>query len=61
MDIFAAAMLGNLEVVKSMLAAHPELIESKGPHGIPLLVHAKQGKKEAEAVLAYLESFKRPE
>jgi len=57
-DIFAAAMLGHLEAVKGLLAAHPSLIDAKGPHGIPLLAHAKAGKKEAEPVLAYLEKLK---
>jgi hypothetical protein len=60
MDIFAAAMLGHLEAVKALLTAHPALIDAKGPHGIPLVAHARQGKKEAEAVLAFLEAFKKP-
>ncbi len=59
-DIFAAAMLGHLDVVKLLLAAHPSLVDAKGPHGIPLAAHAKAGKKEAEEVLKYLESLKRP-
>ena len=59
-DIFAAAMLGHLDVVKSLLASHPTLIDAKGPHGIPLIAHAKAGKKEAEDVLKFLESVKRP-
>lgn len=57
-DIFAAAMLGHLETVKSLLNAHPYLIDAKGPHGIPLIVHAKQGGKEAEAVFKFLEALK---
>jgi hypothetical protein len=59
-DIFTAAMLGDLVVVKSILAAHPALIDAKGPHGIPLIAHAKVGKNQAEEVLKYLESFKKP-
>ena len=58
MDIFAATMLGHLDVVKAALAARPGLIDSKGPHGIPLIVHAKQGGKEAEEVLKFLEGLK---
>ena len=58
-DLFTATMLGHLDVVKSLLTFHPNLIDAKGPHGIPLLAHAKAGGKEAEAVLAYLETFKR--
>jgi len=58
-DIFTAAMLGHLDVVKSLLASHPALVDAKGPHGIPLAVHAKMGGKEAEEVLKYLESLKK--
>lgn len=57
-DIFTAAMLGHLDVVKNLIAAHPALAAAKGPHGIPLAVHAKMGGKEAEEVLKYLESLK---
>lgn len=57
MDIFVAAMLGKLDVVKSMLAAFPELAESRGPHGIALLAHAKKGGEEAAGVAALLESL----
>ena len=54
MDVFVAAMLGHLDVVKSTLTAHPQLLHSKGPHGIPLLAHAKAGGDDAKAVLDYL-------
>ena len=57
LDIFAAAMLGNLEVVKAALTAHPEALRTPGPHGIPLIVHAEKGGEEAKAVLAYLQSL----
>jgi hypothetical protein len=40
LDVFAAAMLGQVEVVRAMLDARPELREAKGPHGIPLAAHA---------------------
>jgi hypothetical protein len=59
-DIFAAAMLGHLDAVKALLTAHPKLADAKGPHGIPLIAHAKAGGKEAEAVLKYLEALKLP-
>jgi hypothetical protein len=39
-DIFAAAMLGYVDVVRAMLAVRPELRDAKGPHGIPLTAHA---------------------
>src|SRR3954465_2466024 len=47
MDIFVAAMLGELEVVKSILAKFPNVAVSHGPHGIPLMAHAKAGGDEA--------------
>ena len=56
MDIFVAAMLGKLDIVEAMLAAYPGLLQSKGPHGIPLLAHAKKGGTPAEPVVAFLES-----
>lgn len=54
MNIFAAAMLGKLDIVKATLDAFPELKSSKGPHGLTLLHHAKQGKDDAKPVLDYL-------
>jgi hypothetical protein len=56
LDLFVAAMLGDLEIVQSMLAAHPELRHAKGPHGIPLLAHAEAGGEQAQAVFALLSS-----
>lgn len=55
-DIFVAAMLGKLEIVKPILTAWPALKDSKGPHGLTLLHHAKQGKEAAAPVLAFLQS-----
>lgn len=43
MDIFAAAMLGKLNVVQSFLADDLTAVHLKGPHGIPLIIHAKAG------------------
>jgi hypothetical protein len=56
LDLFAAAMLGYVDVVRTMLAEHPELRDAKGAHGIPLVVHAQQGGDEARAVLELLEA-----
>jgi hypothetical protein len=56
-DLFVAAMLGRLDVVKPMLMAFPHLAESKGPHGIPLMVHAQKGGQEAAEVAAFLEGL----
>ncbi|MDQ7028141.1 MAG: ankyrin repeat domain-containing protein [Anaerolineae bacterium] len=56
-DLFAAAMLGKLDVVKAILTAFPDARNSRGAHGIPLVVHAQQGGEEAQAVLEYLQSL----
>ena len=53
-DLFAAAMLGWLDVVKAILANDPAAKNSKGPHGIPLMVHAMAGKEQAASVVDYL-------
>ncbi len=55
LDLFAAAMLGKLDVVRAALAAFPSASGVAGPHGISLLAHAKAGGAEAAAVAAYLE------
>ncbi|MEX0674166.1 MAG: hypothetical protein WD981_02040 [Gaiellaceae bacterium] len=54
-DIFAAAMLGYVDVVRAFLAQRPELRDAKGPHGIPLLVHAQKGGEAAREVVELLE------
>lgn len=59
MDIFAAAMLGELDIVKAIIAADPAAATAPGPHGIPLIVHAQQGGEQADAVLKYLQSLRR--
>jgi len=43
LNIFAAAMLGKIEIVKSTLTAFPNLKTSKGPHGLMLMHHATKG------------------
>lgn len=57
LSIFAAAMLGQLDVVKAFVAARPGIQRTHGPHGIPLLQHAQAGGAQAELVRAYLESL----
>jgi hypothetical protein len=56
-DLFAAAMLGELEIVKAVIAAFPDARTVPGPHGIPLLAHARAGGDEAAGVVRYLESL----
>jgi hypothetical protein len=55
-DLFAAAMLGEVEIVRTILSAHPELRDAKGPHTIPLRVHAEAGGEQALGVLELLDS-----
>lgn len=57
LDIFAAAMLGHLDVVKAAITACPEARHAPGAHGIPLMMHAKMGGDPARPVLEYLESL----
>ncbi len=57
LDLFVAAMLGKLEIVQATLSAFPAALYTPGPHGIPLIAHAKAGGEEAAATLAYLESL----
>jgi hypothetical protein len=54
MDIFAATMLGKIDIVQSAVAAFPNIVHVPGPHGIPLLVHAEKGGEQARAVLEFL-------
>ncbi len=56
-DIFAAAMLGKLEIVKAALLAYPDAIDIPGPHGIPLIDHAEAGGEGAKPALEYLKSL----
>lgn len=60
-DIFCAAMLGQLEAVKSFLTLQPNLIDAKGPHGFSLHFHAQVGQEHSAAVLDYLQSIKKIE
>ncbi len=57
MNVFCAAMLGHLDLVKTTLTAYPNLKDSKGPHGLMLKHHALKGGEQAVAVLAYLEEI----
>lgn len=60
-DIFCAAMLGQLAAVQAFLTLQPKLIDAKGPHGFTLHFHAQVGRKDAEPVLDYLQSVKKLE
>lgn len=55
-DIFAAAMLGEVEIVQALLKAFPAMRHGRGPHGIPLLDHAKAGGQDAALVVKLLQT-----
>src|SRR5678815_5734931 len=57
LDLFAAAMLGKLEIVQAALETYPEAINIPGPHGIPLIAHAQAGGDNAIQVYEYLKSL----
>ncbi len=55
-DIFAAAMLGQVEIVRVILTAFPAMRQARGPHSISLLDHAKAGGEQATSVVILLQS-----
>jgi len=57
LDLFAATMLGKLEIVRAALETYPEAINIPGPHGIPLIAHAQAGGNDAIQVYDYLKSL----
>jgi len=56
MDIFVATMLGKLDVVKGIVDAYPEVLNSRGPHKLSFIHHAEKGGDRAIAVLEFLTS-----
>ncbi len=56
LDLFAAAMLGYFDIVSAVLSDFPEMHTALGPHGIPLVEHARAGGADARAVLELLEA-----
>jgi hypothetical protein len=55
--IYTAAMLGQLAIVKQWVESAPGVQRNRGPHGITLLAHARNGGAAAADVLKYLESL----
>lgn len=60
-DLFCAAMLGQLDAIKAFLTLQPNLIDAKGPHGFSLHFHAQVGGDQAKSTLDYLQSIKEVE
>lgn len=57
-SLFSAAVLGQLEVVKAFVAAHPGIQRTRGPHSISLLSHARMGGEAASPVFEFLQSLR---
>jgi hypothetical protein len=55
--LFSAAMLGQLDVVKAMIAAAPGVERVHGAHSITLLRHAMAGGAAAQPVVEYLKTL----
>ena len=57
LDLYAAAMLGKLGIVKAVLETFPDALNVPGAHGIPLIAHARAGGDGSRDVVEYLERF----
>jgi len=55
--LFSAVMLGQLDVVKALVAARPGVQRVRGPHSISLLAHARMGGEVARAVFDFLKAL----
>lgn len=60
-DLFTAAVLGQLDVVKSLLTVQLKLIDVVGPHGFSLHFHAQLAKVNSSKLVDYLQSIKKIE
>jgi hypothetical protein len=54
-SLYSAAMLGQLGVIKALVAAQPGIQHIRGPHSISLLAHARMGGEAARPVFEFLE------
>lgn len=59
-DIFCAAMMGQLDAVRAFLTLQPKLIDARGPHGFTLHFHAQLA-EDGGKTLDYLQSVKKIE
>ena len=57
-SLFSAAMLGQLDLLRALVAAQPGIQRIHGPHSISLLAHARMGGDAARPVLEFLQSLK---
>jgi hypothetical protein len=56
-NIFVLTMLGHTAEVKGLLAAFPNLLRSKGPHGLTLLHHAQRGGEPSKELLDHISAL----
>ncbi len=56
-NIFVLTMLGHTAIVKGLLALYPQLLRSKGPHGLTLLHHATRGGEPAKELLEHIQGL----
>lgn len=56
-NIFVLTMLGRTMEVKALLAAFPNLLRSKGPHGLTLLHHATRGGESAKELAEHVRAL----
>lgn len=56
-NIFVLTMLGHTAIVKGLLVRYPELLRSKGPHGLTLLHHAIRGGEPARELLDHIQGL----
>lgn len=54
-NIFTAAMLGKIGIVKAYIEDDPAIVHVKGPHGIPLINHARVGGQDE--IVALIEEY----
>ena len=47
MDVFCAAALGKRALLEAYIGDDPEIVHAKGPHGIPLIAHARRGNDDS--------------
>lgn len=57
MNLFTAAMLGDLELVRLFIERYPGQLYTKGPHGLSLMHHARKGGEPALPVVEFLSSL----
>lgn len=50
-------MLGETDIVKSILKRYPSLLYGKGPHGYTLLHHATKSGEDSKELLDYFKGM----